>query len=253
MKLNELSLIKSERGLRSVLSSLFFGAKGALLATAANFENIERTVGNLRKAGYADRAEAIESGNRYQKLRDAATAAAMKAMSIHAYADAHGCVFEADFSPDIQRGKDKKQLQAAADATGIDVAVIIAKEAAAIKRRYDQHAQAQSFAEGLFWSADFNDEVDIKSETVLNALVRQRDYMLEWSVLDLGELTILKHDIDAMVAYIAIEEASGEPSEGSLDEPANEATMTAMNEAYQAAIDAQKPSEKRRRVVKKAA
>lgn len=248
MKLHELSIIKSERGLRSVLSSLFFGAKGALLATAANFENIERTIGNLRKAGYADRAEAIASGNRYQKLHDAAHGAALKAMSIHAYADAHGAVFEADFSPDIQRGKDKKQLAEAAEAAGIEIEVLVKKEAEAIKRKYDQHAQAQSFAEGLFWSADFNDQVEIKSETVLNALVRQRDYMLEWSVLDLGELTILKHDIAAITAYIEIEAQRGDPTEGSIDDPGNEATMTEMNEAHQAALEAQKPTEKRRRV-----
>jgi hypothetical protein len=253
MKLFELEIIKSERGLRSVLSSLFFGAKGQLLASAANFENIERTVGNLNRAGYQDRAEAIASGNRYQKLHDAAYAAALRAMSIHSYADAHGCVFEADFSPDIARGKDKKQLAAAAEATGIELEVLIKKEADAIKRKYDQQAQAKTFAEGLFWSADFNDQVEIKSETVLNALVRARDYLLEWSVLDLAELTILKHDINAMMKYIEVESQAGDPTEGSIDEPEVVQSMVAMNEAYQAAIDAQKPVEKRRRVVKKAA
>jgi hypothetical protein len=243
MKLHELSLIKSERGLRSALSSLFFGAKGALLASAANFESIERTVGNLRKAGYADRAEAIESGNRYQKLQDSAHAAAQKAMSLHSYADSRGAVFEADFSPEIQRGKDLKQLQAASEAAGIDIEVLKQKEANAIKRKYDQHAQAQCFAEGLFWSADFNEDIEIKAETVLNALSRQRDYLLEWSVLDLAELVVLKHDINAMVAYIEVEENRGEPTEGSHDDPHTDATMSAMNSAYQAGIEAQQPKD----------
>ena len=256
MKLHELSLIKSEAGLRSVLRSLFFGAKGALLSTSANFENMERTVTNLHKAGYGDRAEAIQSGNRYQKLSEAAHAAALKAMSIHSYADAHGVVFEADFAPEVARGKDQKQLALAAEASGVDIELLKQKETENIKRKYDQQAKAQYFAEGLFWSADFNDQVEIKTETVLNALIRQRDYMLDWSVLDLGELTILKHDIAAMEAYLSIEVDKDERQTSSeIDEPMECTTMAQMNSAYQAAIDAQKPKEKRSNVrrVKKAA
>lgn len=255
MKLHELSLIHSEAGLRSVLRSLFFGAKGALLGTAANFENIERTVTNLHKAGYGDRAEAIASGNRYQKLKEAAHSAALKAMSIHAYADAHGVVFEADFAPEVARGKDQKQLEAAAEASGVDLETLKKKETENIKRKYDQQAKAQFFAEGLFWSADFNDQVDIKTETVLNALNRQRDYMLDWSVLDLSELTILKHDIAAMETYLAHEiDMAERQTPGGIDEIPEHETMQGMNQAYQAALDAQKPKEKRNvRRVKKVA
>lgn len=218
MKLDHLCIIRSERGLRSVLSSLFFGAKGALLSTAANFEQVSRTVSNLRAAGYQDRADAIQASQRFLVLEEALNAAALRAASIQTYADTHGVVLEVNFAPDLARGKDLKQLTAASEASGVDIEVIKRKEQEAIKRRFDTQVQAQSMAETMFWSAGYDDEVEVKTETVLNALNRQRDYMLEWSVLDLSELTIIRQDIEEVFELLEVEENAGESSEGTIDE-----------------------------------
>lgn len=218
MKLSQLSNISSERGLRSVLSSLFFGAKGALLSSSANFEQVTRMVSNLRASGYQDRADAIQASQRFTVLEEAVTTAAMRAASIQTYADTHGVVLEVNFAPDLARGKDLKQLMAASEASGVDIEVIKRKEQESIKRRYDTQAQAQSMAETMFWSAGYEDDVEVRTETVLNALNRQRDYMLEWTSLDLGELTIIRHDIAFVFHLLEIEEQAGESSEGTLDE-----------------------------------
>jgi hypothetical protein len=262
MKLNELSIIKSERGLRSVFSALFFGAKGALLSAAANFESISRTVSNLRQAGYADRADDIVNGKRFTTLETALNTAAVKAASIQTMADTHGIVLEVDFTPDVQRGKDAKQIEDAAAASGVPAELIKQKEQEAIKRRYDQQEQAKSAAETAFWTADHNEEVEVKTETVLAALVRQRNYMLEWNTLDLGELTILKHDIERIEQLLAIEEERGEPTAGSIDDvQAVDKSAKQMNDEYQGAIasamadteEVAQPPKAKRRVVKKAA
>lgn len=231
MKLAHLSTIKSERGLRSTLSALFFGAKGALLSSASNFENISRTVSNLRQAGYDDRALAIQESKRFITLELAANTAAKRAASIQTFADTHGVVLEVDFAPDIAHGKDQKQIIAAAEASGVDIELIKLKEQQAIKRKFDQQAQAQHMAEALFWSSEYDEDIEVKTETVLNALVRQRDYMLEWSVLDLGELTILRHDIEALTELLNSEH---EDSSNNVDEaPPTPVSMSKMNSEYQ--------------------
>ena len=239
MKLHELEAIKSERGLRSVLNALWFGSKGALLAASANFENVSNTVRQLTNAGYADRAETIRNSVRYQKLEQSANEAAERAAAIHAFAEAKSHQIEVDFTPEYQRGKDEKQIAAAAEASGVSADLIREKERKAIEQRYAAQLYAKLAAETLFWSASGCevDSVAVKSETVLNSLVRQRDFMLEWSNLDLGELTLLKHDINFVEHLINVEENQGESSEGSIDEGMTvESSMTDMNRQYQAEI-----------------
>lgn len=239
MKLNQLSLIKSERGLRSVVSALWFGSKGAVLTAAANFNGINDTVKSLDKAGYADRAENIRNGLRYQTLETQLKSVALRAASLSAFADSHGIALDIDMAPEIQRGKDEKQLAAVSEASGIPVETIKAKEMAAIKRRYDQQVDAQLMAEAEFYSAAFDEEVEFKTETVLNALVRQRDYMLEWANLDLGELVILKHDIELVEKMLLVEQEKEEAStDGSIDALIGEKSMTQLNQEHQADIAA---------------
>lgn len=237
MKLFELSNIKSERGLKAVLNSLWFGSKGALLANAANFEQMANTVRKLTDAGYGDRAETIRNSNRYVTLEQRANEAAERAASIHAWAEAHGLSIAVDFTPDYQRGKDEKQLQVASEASGVDINVIKEKERRAIENRYHAQLYAQMAAEALFWSADGgSDNVEIRAETVLNSLTRQRDFMLEWSNLDLGELTLLKHDIDHMLHLIDLE-GHRQATDGTIDEGTiHEPSMSDMNRQYQKEI-----------------
>lgn len=254
MKLNQLSLIKSERGLRGVINAAWFGAKSQLLTATSNFEGVNRTVSNLRQAGYTDRAADIAASKRYVELESRMKEAALRAASLSAFADSAGIILDISMAPELQRGMDEKQLQQASEASGVDVATLKEKQNAAAKRRYDQQVDAQLIAEAEFFAAGYDDEIEIKNETVLNALSRQRDYMLEWTSLDLGELTILKADIEAVQEIIDREGHLEDQTDGSIDNAAlveaarsAQPSMAKMNADHQNAI-----ASKKRRIVRKA-
>ena len=50
--------------------------------------------------------------------------------------------------------------------------------------------------------------------------------MLEWANLDLGELTLMRHDIEVLTRMADFEERDVEPTEGSIDNEVAEALNT---------------------------
>lgn len=217
MQLNELSILSSERGVRAALRSLFFGARSSLLTACGNIRNMNATVERLRRDGYQDRANAILETPRYVTLKNAVDQAAIRAASIDGYAQTLGHVIDSDFNPIMAGGKTKDQLAAVAEATGIDEAKLVEIERKGIKARYDREADAQTDAEVAFYSTEGADDLEIKAQTVLNAFERERNRMLEWANIDLGELVLLKHDIAMLERLVDYEEREVEPTEGSID------------------------------------
>lgn len=234
MQLNELSILSSERGIRSALRSLFYGARSSLLQACANIKNMNATVERLRRDGYQDRANAIMETPRYTTLKAGVDNAAIRCASIDAYANTLGIMLETDFNPVMQGGKTKEQLAAVSEATGIEVAKLEEIERRGIKSRYDRDADAQTDAEVAFYSSEADDELEIKAETVLRAFERERNRMLEWTNLDLGELTLMRHDIAVLERLVDFEERDVEPTEGSIDNEVAESLSKpkALSEMY---------------------
>jgi hypothetical protein len=242
MQLNELSILSSERGVRAALRSLFYGSRSSLLQACANIKSMNATVERLRKDGYQDRANAILETPRYTTLKSAVDNAAIRCASIDAYANTLGVMLETDFNPVMQGGKTKEQMLAVSEATGIDVAKLEEIERKGIKSRYDRDADAQTDAEVAFYSSEANDELEIKADTVLRAFERERNRMLEWTNLDLSELTLMRHDIEVLERMVDYEEREVEPTEGSIDNEVAESlskpkALSAIYEEYKREIN----------------
>lgn len=242
MQLNELSILSSDRGVRSALRSLFFGARSSLLSACANIKNMNATVARLRKDKFNDRADAILETPRYKTLQSAVDQAAIRCASIDAYANSLGVMIDADFNPVMRGGKTQEQLTAVAQATGIDEAKLIEIESRGIKASYARELDAQTDAEVAFYSSEADDTLEIKAEVVLRAFERERNRMLEWANLDLGELTLMRHDIEVLTRMADFEERDVEPTEGSIDNEVAEAlnapkSLSAIYAEYKREID----------------
>lgn len=204
MKLSQVLALNSEKGIRSAISALMFGAKQRLLSIAVQHERMTRTVHNLRQAGYADRASDVENGKAFKQAEERALDAAETLSILVAAADSHGVVVDLDIEPTMRRLMDNKQLALAAEAAGVDEDTIKAHALKAAKTQFESEQQAALHAQALFYSASGGeDDLDVKAESVLSALMRERDRILTYSNIlpYLGELTLLKKDI-AVVEHI---------------------------------------------------
>lgn len=242
MQLNELSILSSDRSVRSALRSLFFGARSSLLSACAKIKNMNATIERLRKDGYQDRADAILETPRYKTLQSAVDQAAIRCASIDAYAISIGVMLDIDFTPVIRGGKTKEQLKAVADATGIDEAKLTEIELRGIKASYARELDAQTDAEAAFYSSEADETLEIKAETVLRAFERERNRMLEWTNLDLSELALMRHDIEVLTRLVDFEERDVEPTQGSIDNEFAEAlnapkSLSAIYAEYKREID----------------
>jgi hypothetical protein len=223
MQLNELTQLTSDRGVRAALRSLFYGSRSQLITAAANIKGMNITVERLRRDGYQDRATMVIESPRYCTLKAAMDSAAMRCASIDSLAQRIGFVLETDFNPILQTGKTKDQIKAAAEATGIDEKRLTEIEEKGIRARFARDADAQLDAEQAFYSTAGDDDIDVKASTVLKAFERERNRMLEWSNLDLGELVLMRHDIAVLERMVDFEERDVEKTEGSIDNEVAEA------------------------------
>ena len=250
MQLNELSILSSERGIRAALRSLFFGSRSQLLQSCANIKTMNATIERLRRDGYQDRANAILETPRYSTLKNAVDLAAVRCASIDAYANTLGIMIETDFNPVMSGGKTKEQMAAVAEATGIDEARLAEIERRGIKQRYDREADAQTDAEVAFYSSEADDEIEIKADTVLRAFERERNRMLEWTNLDLGELTLMRHDLEVLARLVDYEDRDVEPTEGSIDNEVAEQlskpkALSAIYEEYKREINSVRENQRK--------
>jgi hypothetical protein len=250
MQLNELTQLTSDRSVRAALRSLFYGARSQLITACANIKTMRMTVERLRRDGYQARADALLDTPRYTTLQEAVDKAAIRCASIDALAHSIGAIIETDFNPVMQSGKTKEQLAAAAEATGIDEAKLAEIEAKGIKQRFARDADAQTDAEVAFYSTQADDGIEVKAETVLRAFERERNRMLEWSNLDLGELTLMRHDIAVLERIADFEERDVEQSKGSIDDQVAESlsaprSLSAIYEEYKREIESVRENQRK--------
>ena len=250
MQLNELTTLTSDRGVRAALRSLFYGARSQLITACANIKTMRMTVERLRRDGYQARADALLDTPRYQTLQTAVDQAAMRCSSIDALAHSLGAIIETDFQPVMQSGKTKEQLAAAAEATGIDEEKLAEIEAKGIKQRFARDADAQTDAEVAFYSSMPDEDVEIKASTVLKAFERERNRMLEWTNLDLGELVLMRHDIAVLERMADFEDRDVEPSEGSIDDQVAESlskprALSAIYDEYKREIESVRENQRK--------
>ena len=240
MKLSQLTSLNSERGIKSALSALIFGAKQRLLSVAVQHESMTRTIHNLRQAGYADRASDVENGKRFKQVEERALSAAEQLSILVAKCDELGVIVDVEIEPTMRRLMDEKQMKMAAEFSGIDADTIKSQALKAAKTQFEQEQQASMHAQALFYSACGDEtDLDIKAESVLSALMRERDRILTYSNIlpYLGELGLLKKDIE-LVEYIIANTVDGETPE--------------ITEDVVSQITAPPATERKRRVVKKA-
>jgi len=250
MQLNELTQLTSDRGVRAALRSLFYGSRSQLITACANIKTMRMTVERLRRDGYQERADALLDTPRYQTLQTAVDQAAMRCSSIDALAHSIGAIVETDFQPVMQSGKTKEQLAAAAEATGIDEEKLAEIEAKGIKQRFARDADAQTDAEVAFYSSQADEDVEIKASTVLRAFERERNRMLEWTNLDLGELTLMRHDISVLERMADFEDRDVEKTEGSIDNEVAESlskprSLSAIYEEYKREIESVRENQRK--------
>jgi hypothetical protein len=207
MKLSQVLALNSERGIRSALSALTFGAKQRLLSISVQHERMTRTISNLNAAGYADRAADVENGKAFKQVDARALEAADQLSLLVAAADSHGVVIDLDIEPTMRRLMDAKQLSLAAQFSGLTEDTIKAAALSSAKTQFEQEQQASLHAQTLFYTACSQDDVDldVKAESILSALMRERDRILTYSNIMpyLGELGLLKKDIDTVEWIIA--------------------------------------------------
>lgn len=214
MKLSQVTALNSERGIKSAISALIFGAKQRLLQAAVTHERMTRTVHNLRQAGYADRASDVENGKAFVQAEKRALEAAETMSILVAAADSHGVVIDVEIEPTMRRLMDEKQLKLAAEFSGLDEDTIKSAALKSAKTQFEQEQQASLHAQALFYSACGEEvDLDVKAESILSALMRERDRILTYSnVLPyLGELGLLKKDIE-VVEWIIANTVEGEES-----------------------------------------
>ena len=201
MKLSQLTALNSERGIRSALSALLFGAKQKLLSVSVQHERMTRTVHNLTQAGYADRASDVTNGKAFKSVEARALEAADTLSIIVAAADSHGIVIDLEIEPTMRRLMDAKQLALAAEFSGVKAEDIEAAALKSAKTQFEQEQQAALHAQTLFYTASGEEvDLDVKAESVLSALLRERDRILTYSNIlpYLGELGLLKKDIETV-------------------------------------------------------
>lgn len=248
MKLSQLTALNSERGIKSALSALIFGAKQRLLGASVQHERMTRTTHNLRQAGYNDRASDVENGKAFKQAEARALEAADQMSALVAAADCHGVVIDVEIEPTMRRLMDSKQLALAAEFSGVSEDDINAAALKSAKTQFENEQQAALHAQTMFYTAAGSDvDLDVKPESVLSALMRERDRILTFSNIlpYLGELGLLKKDI-AAVEHI-INYALGREDENSIDGPTDFTDGTARAAYMQ---DEDRPT-KTRRVVKK--
>lgn len=194
-----LSHLNSPRAQQAVARSVFFGACSSLRNACVNLEQMSRTIRNIEER-FPERAAMMRTSGKFAELDKKVNAAANKAAGVHAICEAHDIMLAVDFAAPLPGATTKEEAQKISDATGLAVADIVAKRAAAASKKYGAECEAEDFAAACFWSAaDPAQDVLVKYDTVVRAVEKTTLYIIEWSTPDYQELALLKAD-DTMIA-----------------------------------------------------
>jgi hypothetical protein len=206
MKLSQVLALNSDRGIRSVISALTFGAKQRLLSVTVQYERMTRTIHSLNQAGFADRASDVAEGKAFKASEQRTMEAANTLSILIAAADSRGIVVDLDIEPTMRRLMDQKQMALAAESSGLTVEEITKAAVTSAKMQFEQEQQAAMLAQSLFYTACGEEtDLDVKAESVLSALQRERGRIITFSNIlpYLGDLALLKKDIEVVEWIIA--------------------------------------------------
>lgn len=193
--------ISSQVGRKAVARNALFGAIGALRSAVTRFEGMTKSVTVLREKGFHHRAESIVHSNKYKELDAQVEAAAKRAQGIYAIASASFDI-SPEFEPGVPRHLSQEQLAQIADFSGMPIDKVIELRTKADTKRYASELEAMSMTEAMFWSADADEDPDVKAETVLKALQQSMNFIMTWSNPDFAELGILRVDIQIMETLV---------------------------------------------------
>ena len=213
--------VHSQAGRKAIARNALFGAIGALRNNVSHFEGMTKSITVLTEKGFHHRANAIRHSYWYAQLDAAVEAAAKRAQGIFCIASASFDI-KPEFEPGVPKHLSQEQLAQIAEFSGMSISKVIELRTNADTKRYATELEAASMTEAMFWSADPDEDPDVKAETVLKALTQTMQFIMTWSNPDYAELGILKHDIEIMET-IAAREAE---HEGDREEPGLERQST---------------------------
>lgn len=220
MKLEQVLTLNSERGIRSILSALIFGEKNRLLGAAVQHQRMTETVNALRTAGFDDRAHDIENGKAYRAAEERAVTSANRLQKLNVAGASRGLNIDVDVSPELRRVMDLQQIKLASEFSGVSEEEILDAATKAAQAQFKREEHASLTAKTLFYTANPDDtDIDVNTTTALAALNRERGRILTFSNIlpYLGDVALLKTDIDT-VEHIAMVEAEHEDeNDGSVD------------------------------------
>lgn len=244
MKLsNVMSSINCEYGLRRACSAIMFGATQRLLSAAAAVEGITRSISVLSEK-FPDRAQRLRESNRYADAVKRMDEAARYAATVHGIIETR-FPQEPEFQPAEFRMPDEATLKQAAEFAEVSVERLIGDQIAAAERRYQQQLLAKDLASAAFYEAVADEDAEVPAATVVNALLRTREFMLTWnmSLNTITALGLLRDDIRRLEA-IAEREAAQPTHTGCEREEAEQAELAKRQAEASAKRDAKRGKQK---------
>jgi hypothetical protein len=208
-----LSLVHSQQGRKTIARNALFGAIGSLRALVTQMEGMTKAITVLESKGYTLRAENIRNSTRYIALEKNVQERASRAQGIYAIASASFDLMP-EFEPGVPKHLSQEQLAQIAEFSGMSLEKVIELRNNAADKKYRSEMEAMSMTEAMFWSAEADEEPDVKAESVLRALTQTINFIATWSSPDFAELGVLKHDVQIIETIAAkemdLEERAGE-------------------------------------------
>ena len=200
-----LNSISSLAGRKAVARNTLFGAIGALRNAVSRFEGMTKSVTVLREKGFHHRAESIVHSAQYQALNAKVEELASRAQGIFCMASASFDI-KPEFEPGVPKHLSQEQLAQIAEFSGMSVDKVIELRTRADNKRYASELEAMSMTEAMFWSADPQEDPEVKAEVCAKALQQTMQFIMTWSNPDFAELGILRVDIEIMETLVAREQ-----------------------------------------------
>jgi hypothetical protein len=189
--------VHSEQGKKAIARNSLFGAIGALRSAVSRAEGMAKSVTVLREKKYEHRANAIMHSKVFLDTQAKMEDAAKRAQGIWCIASASFDI-KPEFEPGVPKHMSQEQLAQIAEFSGMSVNKVIELRTNADNKRYASELEAMSMTEAMFWSAEPDEDPEVKADSVLRALHQTMQFIMTWSNPDFAELGILKYDIERM-------------------------------------------------------
>lgn len=249
MKLSQvMQSVNCEYGLRRVCSAIMFGATQRLLSAAATVEGITRSI-NVLSEKFPDRAQRLRDSSRYSDAIKRMDETAQYAATVHGVVETR-FPSELEFTPAEFRMPDEATLKQAAEFAEVSIERLVNDQMVAAEKRYQQQLLAKDLASAAFYEAVADEDCDVQAATVMNALLRVREFMLTWnmSLNTVTTLGLIRDDIKRFEPYV--EREAVQPAHTGFEEAEAQAERLAEAQAEASAKrDAKRVEKPKRRRV----